>query len=121
MRGLFLVPAVAVPVGVCLVRFGGWRGEVGAPQSAEGCHSASHLAQFSKATDPEEFIKIKIARIGLCRRSRSAEKMQLCAVGEDDFIAPFQLHINFSRGLLNNAFKLERLTTRRRQKIWLRW
>ena len=42
--------------------------------------------------------------------------MQLCAVGEDDFIAPFQLHINFSRGLLNNAFKLERLTTRRRQK-----
>ncbi|EFZ49242.1 hypothetical protein ECE128010_0267 [Escherichia coli E128010] len=74
MRGLFLVPAVAVPVGVCLVRFGGWRGEVGAPQSAEGCHSASHLAQFSKATDPEKFIKIKIARIGLCRRSRSTRK-----------------------------------------------
>ncbi|STH53258.1 Uncharacterised protein [Escherichia coli] len=116
MRGLFLVPAVAVPVGVCLVRFGGWRGEVGAPQSAEGCHSASHLAQFSKATDPEKFIKIKIARVGLCRRSRSTKKMQLCAVGEDDFIAPFQLHINFRCSLLNNAFKLERLTTRRRQK-----
>lgn len=78
--GLTLVETLTRPEGIRLMGHAGWRGKVGfAPFLVHG-HARGDFVQFFKFERPEEFIKIEIAVIALCRPSIGPEEKQLGSV-----------------------------------------